>query len=103
MKKSKLDLYIDGILEKMNVIERNMYRELIDFCTSIDLKPKKVYKKNFLAIDFLNTNKNYAIMRFGVKENNNIIFELRYYANRQYSEKLLKQYEELLNRIKVNM
>ena len=81
MSKSKLDLYLDEILEKMNITEKDRYRELIDFCKFINLRPKKVYNKNFLAIDFLNTNKNYSIMRFGIKENHNIIFELRYYAN----------------------
>lgn len=39
MNKSKLDLYIDEILEKMNITEKDMYRELIDFCTSINLSP----------------------------------------------------------------
>lgn len=87
MNKSKLDIYLDEILKKMNITEKDRYRELADFCKSINLRPKKVYNKNFLAIDFLNTNKNYSIMRFGIKENLNIIFELRYYANRQYSEK----------------
>ena len=87
MNKSKLDLYIDEILEKMNMTEKDMYRELIDFCTSINLRPKKVYNKNIHAVDFLNTNKNYSIMRFGINENQDTIIELRYYANKQYSEK----------------
>lgn len=100
MNKSKPDLYIDKILEKMNMTEKDMYRELIDFCTSINLRPKKVYNKNFLAIDFLNTNKNYSIMRFGIKVNHSIIFELRYYANRQYSEKFHEAIRKIIESYK---
>ncbi|MDF2588602.1 MAG: hypothetical protein K0S41_2443 [Anaerocolumna sp.] len=100
MNKSKLDLYIDKILEKMNITEKDMYRELIDFCTSINLRPKKVYKKNYLAIDFLNKNKNYSIMRFGINENHNIIFELRYYASRQYSQKFHEAIRKIIESYK---
>lgn len=52
MSKSKLDLYLDEILEKMNITEKDRYRELIDFCKSINLRPKKFIIKTSLLLTF---------------------------------------------------
>lgn len=84
---SKIELHINSILEQTNESVRGAFKELSDFCISIGLKPKKVYKKNVLAVDFINAEKNYAILRFGVNQDKEVIFELRYYASEHYSEK----------------
>lgn len=78
----------------MEAADKIVYSDLVSYCLSISLKPKKVYKSNVLAVDFIHMNQNNAvvfnantIIRIGIDQNKKPIFAFRYYASKQYSEK----------------
>lgn len=81
-----MEIYLDKIIDKIETSSRPVCRELIDFCLSLPLKPKKVNKPNISAVDFMNTTNNNMIFRIGILENGTIVFKLRYYASQDYSE-----------------
>ena len=71
----------------MNEQDQKLYQELANYCQAAGLKPKKIYKKNTLGIEFVHTGTNCSIVRFGINQSDEPTFEMRYFANKQYPEK----------------
>ena len=95
----KMEEFINGIIEELPKEEQEVYKELTAFCLSLGLNPKKVNKKDTTAIDFMNTKKNYSILRFGL-DSQGTIFGLRYYASEQYAEKFHQAIREIIDSYK---